>query len=92
MTEEELINMFERDNYPYDQYIKHYKIVEFKDIIRTINIKYKLELAELKAKVYTYEKIIANSNFATILVESKRNIKNKKEVIKSERRTKRKMV
>ena len=43
-----------------------------------------MEKAELEAKVYTYEKIIANSNFAPILKESK-NKKNQKEKIKSER-------
>ena len=30
-------------------------------------IEYKRKIAELEAKVYTYEKIIANSNFAPIL-------------------------
>lgn len=37
-----------------------------------------MENAELKAKVYTYEKIIANSNFAPLLKESKsKEVKNK---------------
>lgn len=30
-------------------------------------IEYKRKIAELEAKVYTYEKIIANSNFAPII-------------------------
>ena len=37
-----------------------------------------IENAELKAKVYAYEKIIANSNFAPLLKESKsKEAKNK---------------
>ena len=32
-------------------------------------IEYKEKIAELEAKVYTYEKIIANSNFAPIIRE-----------------------
>jgi len=52
-----------------DMVIQHYQ----KDLIE--------ENAELKAKVYTYEKIIANSNFYPILEKNKNKTR---EVIKSE--------
>lgn len=39
---------------------------------------YNQELGDLKAKVYAYEKIIANSNFAPMLKESKDGEKNVK--------------
>ena len=32
---------------------------------------YKIKIAELEAKIYTYEKIIANSNFAPIIIDLK---------------------
>lgn len=72
MNREELMCMFEKDVYPYSDCIKHYEIKDFEDIIDKIVIKYKLELSELEAKVYTYEKIIANSNFAPILKGNKK--------------------
>lgn len=42
---------------------------------KKIEIDRKLELSELQGKVYAYEKIIANSNFKTILEEPKTNKK-----------------
>lgn len=75
MTSEELMKIFEKDVYPYSDYIKHYRITEFEDIINKIVIKHKLEISELEAKVYTYEKIISNSNFAPILKENKKKSK-----------------
>ena len=66
MSEEELMSMFEKDIFPYENFIKHYKIVEFENIIKRIVTEHKIALAELEAKVYTYEKVIANSNFAPI--------------------------
>ena len=68
MNREELMCMFKKDDYPYSNCIKQYKIKDFEDIIDKIVIKHKLELLELEAKVYTYEKIIANSNFAPIFI------------------------
>lgn len=65
------MSMFQRDDYPSSDCIKHYRIKEFEDIIGKIVIKHELEIAELQAKVYTYEKIIANSNFAPILKDKK---------------------
>lgn len=46
--------------------------IDLNKIIENILIRYKLEVGELEAKVYTYEKIIANSNFAPILKENKK--------------------
>ena len=38
---------------------------------------YKIKIAELEAKIYTYEKIIANSNFAPIISNEKSELKEK---------------
>ena len=38
-------------------------------------IEYKRKIAELEAKVYAYEKIIANSNFAPIISKEKSELK-----------------
>lgn len=78
MDREDLMKMFQRDTYPSSDYIKHYRIKEFEDIIEKIVIKHKLLISELEAKVYTYEKIIANSNFAPILKENKKPKKESK--------------
>lgn len=40
-------------------------------------IEYKRKIAELEAKVYAYEKIIANSNFAPIISNEKSDLKEK---------------
>ena len=40
-------------------------------------IEYKRKIAELEAKVYAYEKIIANSNFAPIISNEKSELKEK---------------
>ena len=45
---------------------KEYEIIEVKK-----------RIAELEAKVYTYEKIIANSNFAPIISNEKSDLKEK---------------
>ena len=48
---------------------------KFDTLIKQIDLEHRLEIAELEAKVYTYEKIIANSNFAPILKENKKTKK-----------------
>lgn len=78
MNKEDLMEMFQKDVYPSSDHIKHYRIKEFEDIIEKIIIKHNLLISELKAKVYTYEKIIANSNFAPILKENKNTKKESK--------------
>lgn len=47
-----------------------YKYID--EVVDKILVLFLKEKAELEAKVYTYEKIIANSNFAPILKESKK--------------------
>ena len=79
MSEEELMSMFEKDTYPSNDYIKQYRIRDFENIIGKIAIKHKLLISELEAKVYTYEKIIANSNFAPILKNKNKNSGSDKE-------------
>lgn len=49
----------------------HTQYVGLDELIEKILTRHRLYVAELEAKVYTYEKIIANSNFAPILKESK---------------------
>lgn len=78
MNKEDLMGMFQKDVYPNSECIKHYRIEEFEDIIEKIVIKHKLLISELEAKVYTYEKIIANSNFAPILKDKSKPIKESK--------------
>lgn len=78
MNKEDLMEMFEKDTYSGSDCIKKYRIEAFEDIIEKIVIKHKLLISELEAKVYTYEKIIANSNFAPILKENKNTKKESK--------------
>lgn len=47
------------------------------DVIDKILIEIKLYTAELEAKVYTYEKIIENSNFKAVLNKSKETMQKK---------------
>ena len=62
--------------------VYHYHYSELEELISKINkeieIDRKLEISELEAKVYAYEKIIANSNFKTILEDNKIKKKTKK--------------
>ncbi len=44
---------------------------EYRDFREKIIAKHKTAIAELEAKVYTYEKIIANSNFKSVLSKDK---------------------
>ena len=75
MNKEKITNIF--DNYGYliskcDEH-KHIEIGsdKFNMAVEQLLINYKLEKAELEAKVYTYEKIIANSNFKSVLSKDK---------------------
>lgn len=49
------------------------------EIIKELQTEIKLYTANLEAKVYAYEKIIANSNFSVILKENKKTKELKKE-------------
>lgn len=66
MNKEELLKL-------YDKYRKeNWKVLyedDYEKLVEHILILHNLDKAELEAKVYTYEKIIANSNFRTILKE-----------------------
>jgi SPX domain protein involved in polyphosphate accumulation len=61
-----------------DKLLKQYKSKIYyennEDTINKILIMYKLYNAELEAKVYTYEKIIANSNFRSVLSKDKQSL------------------
>ena len=46
----------------------------FNMAVEQLLINFKLEKAELEAKVYTYEKIIANSNFKSVLSKDKQTL------------------
>ena len=75
MNKENITNIFNNHGkkiYTYDQN-KHIEIGSdgFNMAVEQLLINYKLEKAELEAKVYTYEKIIANSNFKSILSKDK---------------------
>ena len=77
-------NLIERlmgngDKYDFNVIPVRYKDKVFNEVMdwyKTQNIsneiiEYKRKIAELEAKVYTYEKIIANSNFAPIISNEK---------------------
>lgn len=67
------------DKYDFNVIPVRYKDKVFNEVMdwyKTQNISneiigYKRKIAELEAKVYTYEKIIANSNFAPIISKEK---------------------
>lgn len=75
MNEENITNIF--NNYGYQESIcdKNKRIEigsdKFNMAVEQLLINCKLEKAELEAKVYTYEKIIANSNFKSVLSKDK---------------------
>ena len=75
MNKEYLMSLFELkySDYHNKYFVKNPETKEqLENIIEKIMVRYELEIAELKAKVYTYEKIIANSNFSPILKEVKK--------------------
>ena len=77
MNKEEILKLFDFYNNGSGTYLNHSDYNSISKIVDNIIILYKLKNAELEAKVYTYEKIIANSNFAPILeIENEKNIFN----------------
>lgn len=88
MIKEELLELFMKYNdASYNDnriYKKHYEELIENILVKAerIKIQYATTIAELEAKTYTYEKIIANSNFASILKENKK----KEEKNKNEKR------
>ena len=71
MKKEEIMECFDfyKDNNIKKLVNSSYKYID--EIVDKILILHLKEKAELEAKVYTYEKIITNSNFAPILKELK---------------------
>lgn len=66
----ELFNEYAKNNCYSEQIYKN----QFKGIIDKILIMYNKEMASLEAKIYTYEKIIASSNFLPVLLPGKSHI------------------
>lgn len=65
------------DNKPYEMDLinnKNEAKVALKEAIADIFTDYQVEIATLKAKVYAYEAIIANSNFKPVLFQSVEDI------------------
>ena len=76
MNKEEIINLFPWDEYNEISRGKRDK-ESIKEVVEKIIIKHKLYTSELEGKVYTYEKIIANSNFKAINDKSVESLKKK---------------
>lgn len=69
MDKKEIMNLFEFYDNGSGAYLNHSDYKSIEKVVDNIIILYKLKNAEQEAKIYTYEKIIANSNFAPILKE-----------------------
>ena len=67
MNKEEILKLFDFYDNGSGPYLNHTDYNSISKIVDNIIILYKLKNAELEAKIYTYERIIANSNFAPIL-------------------------
>ena len=78
MNKEEILNLFDFYNNGSGAHLNHTDYDSISRVVDNIIILYKLKNAELEAKVYTYEKIIANSNFKPILKENKSTKKESK--------------
>ena len=76
MNKEEILNLFTWDRNDELSYSKRNKN-SIGEVVENIIIKHKLYTSELEAKVYTYEKIIANSNFKAINNKSVESLKKK---------------
>lgn len=94
MTLEEFLEKLKKTTYEYEGYggrkesayvisQKHFQQVEslIKQYLIECHTATAVEMGELKAKVYAYEAIIANSNFAPVLQAKTHNeVKNESEV------------
>lgn len=72
MNKEEILKLFDFNYTPVGTYLNHKDYDYISKVVDNIIILYKLKNAELEAKIYTYEKLIANSNFAPILGEKRK--------------------
>ena len=77
MNKEELMNLFEFYNNGSGSHLNRTSYKDIENVVDNIIILYKTKNAELEAKVYTYEKIIANSNFKSILTKDKESMQKK---------------
>lgn len=66
MNKEEILGLFQFTSYGNGTYLRNNDYDTINKIVDNIIILYKLKSAELEAKVYTYEKIISNSNFKAV--------------------------
>lgn len=91
MDKEEMFNLFDKyrrndNSYALDRYdlgtILNCIIKEYELLIKNIEAEHKINTSILEAKVYAYEKIIANSNFKTVLEEPKSNTNKDMEALK----------
>lgn len=71
MNEEALLELFNEYTKKNSFSIDNIQKIYFKEIIDKILIIYNKEKASLEAKIYTYEKIIASSNFLPVLLPGK---------------------
>ena len=78
MNKENIMALFRFSNSGSGNYLYNSSYNSISEVVDKILILYKLSTAELESKVYTYEKIIANSNFAPILKENKKSKKESK--------------
>jgi len=67
--------------YTYDNSLKDIKLDDFWERIEEIIKRY---TCELEAKVYTYEKVIANSNFKSILSKDKQTLEKRVKELEKE--------
>ena len=58
---------YKGDNYMHAVILNRHKQLVQETLLKVYNEEYDHQLGELKAKVYAYENIIANSNFKPIL-------------------------
>lgn len=77
MNKEEIISLFEFCKSGSVVYLKSNYYDDISKVVDNIVILYKLKSAELEAKVYTYENIISNSNFKSILTKDKESMQKK---------------
>lgn len=76
MNKEEILKLFPWDMHDGISYSKRDKN-SIGEVVEKIITKHKLYTSELEAKVYAYEKIIANSNFKAINDKSVESLKKK---------------
>lgn len=77
MNKEEILKLFQFVNCGSGNCLRYSNYDYISGIVDNIVILHKLKNAELEAKVYTYEKIISNSNFKSVLTKDKESMQKK---------------